>query len=76
MADRDPAQLVPHCPGDGVPEIWARDVPPVPDIYKADSFTDQGTAPLDASRYTSDAFFAAERERWTRVIKTAGIKPL
>lgn len=72
MADRDPALLVPRCPGEGVPEIWARDVPPVPDIYRAESFTDQGTAPLSASRYTSDAFFAAERERmWPRVWQMA-----
>jgi len=73
MADRDaPDFAIPQCPGDGVLDIWARDNPPVPDIYKAESFTDLGTASIAASRYTSDSFFAAEREKmWPRVWQMA-----
>lgn len=72
MADRDGMDMVPMCPGEGVAEIWARDVPPVPDMYRAESFTDFGTAALAASRYTSADFFEAERTRmWPRVWQMA-----
>jgi phenylpropionate dioxygenase-like ring-hydroxylating dioxygenase large terminal subunit len=72
MADRDVRDLVPRCPGDGVPEIWARDVPPVPAMYWEDSFTDLGATHLSASRYTSAEFFEAERTKmWPRVWQMA-----
>jgi len=72
MADLDVGDMTPRCPGDGVAEIWARDVPPVPDLYKQDSFTDLGPAHLAASRYTSAEFFAAERTKmWPRVWQMA-----
>jgi phenylpropionate dioxygenase-like ring-hydroxylating dioxygenase large terminal subunit len=74
MADRDAIAFDPaaRCPGDDVLAIWARDVPPVPDLYKAESFTDFGAAPLSARRYTSREFFDAEVARmWPRVWQMA-----
>ena len=73
MADRDPhTPPIAYCPGDDVLAIWARDNPPVPALYQADSFTDLGPTSLDASRYTSPAFFQAEVEKmWPRVWQMA-----
>ena len=73
MADHDPRRLMPaQCPGDSVADIWARDNPPVPEIYKADSFTDLGPSHVQASRYTSADFFEAERTKmWPRVWQMA-----
>lgn len=73
MADRDPQPPpIAHCPGESVADIWARDVPPVPDLYSEESWTDFGTGALHAERYTSAAFFAAERERmWPRIWQMA-----
>jgi phenylpropionate dioxygenase-like ring-hydroxylating dioxygenase large terminal subunit len=73
MADHDAHDFrIPQCPGDTVLDIWARDNPPVPDIYKAESFTDLGPTSLAASRYTSAAFFEAEREKmWPAVWQMA-----
>jgi len=73
MADQDPHTLpLAHCPGDDVLAIWARDEPPVPELYKVDSFTDLGPTSLDAARYTSPSFFREEVEKmWPRVWQMA-----
>ncbi len=47
MADRDLRDMIARCPGDGVAEIRARDMPPVPKMYDAESFTDLGSAHLE-----------------------------
>ena len=61
-----------RCPGITVEQIFARDTPPVPPLIAADSWTDQGTAAIPASRYTSRDWFEAERERmWPRVWQMA-----
>ncbi|QMW24693.1 aromatic ring-hydroxylating dioxygenase subunit alpha [Sandaracinobacteroides saxicola] len=74
MADADAARDFTHAnsPGPSVAEIHARDHPPVPAKLGDDSWRDFGTAPLAASRYTSPAFFALEKERmWPRVWQMA-----
>jgi phenylpropionate dioxygenase-like ring-hydroxylating dioxygenase large terminal subunit len=77
MADRDARDFMPDpgiatCPGDTVADILARDRPRVPPEISADSFRDLGTAPVAAHRYTSHAFFLAEKERmWPRVWQMA-----
>lgn len=73
MADRDVGDMkLAQCPGDTVLDIWARDNPPVPEIYKEDSFTDLGPTHVAASRYTSAEFFEAERMKmWPRVWQMA-----
>jgi nitrite reductase/ring-hydroxylating ferredoxin subunit len=73
MADHDARRPMPaQCPGESVMDIWARDNPPVPDLYKADSFTDLGPTHVKASRYTSADFFEAERTKmWPRVWQMA-----
>jgi phenylpropionate dioxygenase-like ring-hydroxylating dioxygenase large terminal subunit len=72
MVDRSPDEMSARCPGDSVEDILARDNPPVPAKLLANSWRDFGTAPLAASRYTSAAFFEAERERmWPRVWQMA-----
>jgi nitrite reductase/ring-hydroxylating ferredoxin subunit len=49
-----------------------RDSRPVPDCLRERSLRDLGHAPLDASRYTSPAFFDLEAERmWTRTWQMA-----
>jgi len=49
-----------------------RDSRPVPDTLRERSLRDLGTVPLDASRYTSQAFFDLEAERmWTRTWQLA-----
>jgi phenylpropionate dioxygenase-like ring-hydroxylating dioxygenase large terminal subunit len=71
MADLD-MRLDARCPGDTVADIWARDDPPVPAMYRQESWTDLGDEPLAASRYTSPEFFAREVSRmWPRVWQMA-----
>lgn len=58
--------------GAGYQALLARDSRPVPEVLASESPADLGTAPLDASRYTSPAFFELERERlWPRVWQVA-----
>jgi phenylpropionate dioxygenase-like ring-hydroxylating dioxygenase large terminal subunit len=72
MADLDQKDIAARCEGDSVLDIWARDIPPVPDLYKAESFTDLGPSHIAASRYTSAAFFEEERtSMWPRVWQMA-----
>jgi phenylpropionate dioxygenase-like ring-hydroxylating dioxygenase large terminal subunit len=78
MADADPIIRPAHqqpratCPGRSVDDILAADVPPVPELYRRDSWENLGDEPIAASRYTSPEFFALERDRmWPRVWQMA-----
>ena len=67
-SDADPAR----CPGPGVAELLAGETRPVPPGVAADSWRDLGTAPIAADRYTSAAFFEAEkRSMWPNVWQMA-----
>lgn len=68
MSEADP-QL--RCPGPGVAELLALETRAVPPGL-ADSWRDLGTAPIAADRYTSPAFFAAEKARmWPNIWQMA-----
>ena len=76
MSDRDPGPFAPdpaaRCPGTSTDDILAMDSRPVPATVLEDSWRDLGDAPLAADRYTSDAFFAAEKAKmWPRVWQMA-----
>ena len=65
MADQDP-QLPRgrnRSPGISWEALMATDARPVPDFLRTESYQHRGSAPIDASRYTSEAFAALERER-------------
>jgi len=61
------------CPGAASYQDYLdRDSRPVPESLRERSLRDLGNAPLDASRYTSQAFFDLEAERmWTRTWQMA-----
>ena len=68
MSEADPAR----CPGPGVAALLAQEVRPVPSGIAEDSWRDLGDAAIAADRYTSAAFFAAEKERmWPKVWQMA-----
>jgi nitrite reductase/ring-hydroxylating ferredoxin subunit len=69
MAEQDPRNFATaRCPGPGVKELFDADTRPVPDIYRQDSWRYLGSEPLAAHRYTSRAFFEAEKAKmWPRV---------
>ena len=69
MADRDPKIVAEdRCPGISVDDILDMDTRPVPETIREDTYRDLGDAPITADRYTSDAFFQAERQRmWPKV---------
>jgi len=66
MADRDPtieAAGAARCPGATWTDILALDSRPVPGFIKEEKYEYRGSAPLDASRYTSADFERLEREK-------------
>jgi len=66
MADRDPtieAAGAARCPGATWTDILALDSRPVPDFIKEEKYEYRGSAPLDASRYTSADFERLEQEK-------------
>lgn len=69
MADLDPKIVAEdRCPGITVDEILDMDTKPVPDTIREDVYRDLGHAPITADRYTSDAFFQAEKAKmWPKV---------
>ena len=68
MSDADPAR----CPGPGVAELFAEDSRTVPPSLVADSWHDLGLDSIPADRYTSAAFFDAERTKmWPNVWQMA-----
>ena len=65
MSEADP-QL--RCPGPGVAELFAAETRVVPPGVLADSWRDLGTDAIAADRYTSRAFFEAEKARvWPKI---------
>ena len=67
MAERDPA-IPTRSPGVSWDELMGQDSRPVPECLARDLFEPMGSAPLEASRYTSEDFARAERERmWPHV---------
>ena len=61
-----------RCPGPGVAELLAGETVAVPPGIAADSWRDLGTAAIATNRYTSPAFFAAEKAHmWPRVWQMA-----
>ena len=69
MSEADP-QL--RCPGPGVAELLAAETRPVPPGVLEDSWRDLGTAAIAADRYTSRAFFEAEKSRmWPKIWQMA-----
>lgn len=71
MADSDPA-FGARCPGPGVAELLAAETRAVPPLIAEDSWRDLGTEAVAADRYTSAAFFEAERTRmWPNVWQMA-----
>ena len=69
MSEADP-QL--RCPGPGVAELFAAETRVVPPGVLADSWRDLGTDAIAADRYTSRAFFEAEKARmWPKVWQMA-----
>ena len=73
MSDRDPGQFrADRCPGPSTDDILDADSRPVPATLRDDSWRDLGDAPLAADRYTSAAFFEAEKRRmWPNVWQMA-----
>jgi phenylpropionate dioxygenase-like ring-hydroxylating dioxygenase large terminal subunit len=68
MSDADPAR----CPGPGVAELLAAETRIVPPGIAEDSWRDLGTAAIAADRYTSAAFFEAEKTHmWSKVWQMA-----
>ena len=68
MSEADPAR----CPGPGVAELLANEICDVPLGVVQDSWRDLGTAPINADRYTSADFFAAEKQQmWLKVWQMA-----
>ena len=65
MADFDPRdQMSPDRPERSQwADLLASDSRPAPEILTKDAYHYRGSAPLDASRYTSEAFAQAEREK-------------
>jgi len=66
MADRDPtieAAGAARCPGATWTDILALDSRPVPNFFKEEKYEYRGSAPLDATRYTSADFERLEREK-------------
>lgn len=69
MSEADPQF---RCPGPGVAELLAAETRPVPPGVLADSWRDLGTDAIAADRYTSRAFFEAEKARmWPKVWQMA-----
>lgn len=69
MSEADP-QL--RCPGPGIAELLAAETRALPPGVLEDSWRDLGTAPIAADRYTSPAFFAAEKAKmWPNVWQMA-----
>ena len=61
-----------RCPGPGVTELLASETVAVPPGIAADSWRDLGTTAIAADRYTSPAFFAAEKAHmWPKVWQMA-----
>ena len=68
MSEADPAR----CPGPGVAALLAQEVRPVPPGIADDSWHDLGDEAIAADRYTSAAFFAAEKAHmWLKVWQMA-----
>jgi phenylpropionate dioxygenase-like ring-hydroxylating dioxygenase large terminal subunit len=70
MAEADPklAGGAARCPGVSWEDLIDADSRPAPDFLRNESYEYLGSEPLDASRYTSEAFAQAEREKmWPRV---------
>ncbi|MDE2404850.1 MAG: aromatic ring-hydroxylating dioxygenase subunit alpha [Sphingomonadales bacterium] len=63
MADMDPALGGARCPGTSWQDLMAQDSRPAPACLTEESYQYLGSEPVDASRYTSEAFAQAERER-------------
>ena len=68
MAEIDPTRRRTRSPGISWEQLIEIDGRPAPEFLKAESYTYLGSEPLDAARYTSEAFAQAERERlWPNV---------
>ena len=69
MSEADPQ---PRCPSPGVAELLATETRPLPPGVFEDSWRDLGTASIAADRYTSRAFFEAEKAKmWPKVWQMA-----
>jgi nitrite reductase/ring-hydroxylating ferredoxin subunit len=72
MADLDSKILHDRCPGPGVDDYLDAETIVVPDTVRADSWRDLGTAAIAADRYTSAAFFVAEKKHmWPNIWQMA-----
>ena len=68
MAQHDQPQGSARSPGISWTQLMAADSRPAPDYLTQESYTYLGSAPIEASRYTSEEFAQAERERmWPRI---------
>ncbi|HEY6870933.1 MAG TPA: aromatic ring-hydroxylating dioxygenase subunit alpha [Novosphingobium sp.] len=70
MAEMDPATTLgtARCPGTGWNDLMAQDSRPAPACLTEESYAWLGSEPLDAARYTSEAFAEAERRHmWPHV---------
>lgn len=68
MAEIDPPRRRTRSPGISWEQLIDIDGRPAPEFLKTESYTYLGSEPLDAARYTSEAFAQAERERlWPNV---------
>ena len=65
MAEMDPASTLgeARCPATSWTDLMAQDARPAPAWLTEESYTYLGSEPVDASRYTSEAFAEAERTR-------------